>query len=119
MKKSAEDFVVSEYMVEQMKILGKNLKRARVRRSMTQQELADRVFVSRQLIAKIEKGNPSVSLGVLANVLWCFGLQEDFSKIAYPDSDEHGKMLEERELRSRVRKRTSSDPLQRFMDGRD
>lgn len=41
-----------------------NVKLARIKRSMTQQELADRVGVTRQTIGLIEKGeyNPSLKL---------------------------------------------------------
>ncbi|NCU18068.1 helix-turn-helix transcriptional regulator [Pallidibacillus pasinlerensis] len=43
-----------------------NVKLARIKRSMTQQELADRVGVTRQTIGLIEKGeyNPSLKLCV-------------------------------------------------------
>jgi transcriptional regulator with XRE-family HTH domain len=115
LKKSDKDFVFSPAIADQIKALGANLKRARVRRRITQQQLADRAFVSRQLIVKIEQGNPSVSLGVLAQVLWCFGLLDDMAALANPDTDKHGKWLEEKELPKRVKKRPAADPLLRFL----
>ena len=52
--------------------IGSHVRRHRLLAELTQQELADRIGVSRQTVVSIEKGNytPSVALGLrLAQVL--------------------------------------------------
>ena len=49
---------------EVAKLLGESIRVARVERRWTQQELAERVGISRITMAKVEKGDLNVRLGV-------------------------------------------------------
>ncbi|WP_455233216.1 helix-turn-helix domain-containing protein [Geopseudomonas aromaticivorans] len=49
--------------------LGQDIRAARKRRGMTMADLADRVHTGRATMARIEKGDPSVSMGFYAAVL--------------------------------------------------
>ncbi len=71
--------------------LGERLRLARMRRRMSLAELAKRVGVARGTLTKLEQGDLSVSLGLLARVLTVLGLEEDLDRIA--GDDELGQRL--------------------------
>lgn len=76
--------------------LGENLKLARKRRKLTSIQVAERAGISRNTLYLLEKGNSSVSIGALFNVLRVLGLHEDFLKLAA--DDELGRKLQDLEL---------------------
>jgi hypothetical protein len=57
------------------------------------------MFVSIPTLNRLEKGDPSVGVGVLLAALWCLGLHRQISQIADPDADVIGKQLELRKLK--------------------
>ncbi len=79
--------------------LGENIKLARKRRKLTTILVAERAGISRNTLYLLEKGNSSVSIGALFNVLRVLGLQDDFLKLA--DDDELGRKLQDLELLSK------------------
>ncbi len=74
--------------------LGRNIRTARVRRKLPQDELARRIGVSRFVVADIEKGKPGTGMAAYLGALWALGLLEDMRTVADPDHDEEGKTLE-------------------------
>jgi transcriptional regulator with XRE-family HTH domain len=76
--------------------LGENIMLARKRRKLTATQVAERSNISRSALYRLEKGNASVSLGALFNVLRVLGLQDDFLKIAA--DDELGRKLQDMDL---------------------
>lgn len=94
-----------------LKTVGDNLRVARKRRELTLEEMASRMFVSRQTLARLENGDPGVSLGALLSALWVLGLQDHVRKIAAPESDEVGMFRERQRLPRRVRPSRSRDDL--------
>ncbi|MDR3490429.1 MAG: helix-turn-helix transcriptional regulator [Gammaproteobacteria bacterium] len=74
--------------------LGKNIRIARLRRNMRLEDLAERVGVSRYLIADVEKGKPTAGVYAYVGALWVLGLIDDLAKVADPDRDREGKALE-------------------------
>ena len=76
--------------------LGENIKLARKRRRFTAIQVAERANISRSVLYRLEKGNSSVSIGALFNVLRVLGLHEDFLKLA--DDDVLGRKLQDLEL---------------------
>jgi transcriptional regulator with XRE-family HTH domain len=54
----------SLYTLEAAQLLGAQILQARRERRWSAQELADRVGVTRVTLAKVERGDPSVGLGV-------------------------------------------------------
>ena len=79
-----------------MQALGENIKLARKRRGYTQSLIAERTGFSRITIRKIERGEPSVSMGHYIAVLSVLGLAEDFAKVAR--DDELGRKLQDIKL---------------------
>ena len=83
--------------------LGIDIKSARLRRRITTTLMADRAFVARSTLQKVEQGDPSVSLGVYATVLFILGLSERIADLADVGSDTVGLQLEDDRLPWRVR----------------
>lgn len=69
-------------MLEQV---GENIRLARKRRKLTTTQVAGRASITRVTLNRIEKGNPSVSLGAYFNTFRALGLHEDFLKLAADD----------------------------------
>lgn len=83
--------------------LGKNIRLARVRRRMSQDELARACQIARKTLYAIETGAPGIAVGTLFSVLWALGLLASADRLADPDQDEHGKILEAARQPERVR----------------
>ncbi|HET8810695.1 MAG TPA: helix-turn-helix transcriptional regulator [Flavobacteriaceae bacterium] len=81
---------------EVLKQMGENIKLARKRRKLTQEQVAERAAIARSTLYFIETGNPSVTIGAYFNVLRVLGLQDDFLKLAA--DDEFGRKLQDLEL---------------------
>lgn len=76
--------------------LGENIKLACKRRGYTQLLISERTGLSRLTIRKIERGDPSVSIGHYLAVLSVLGLAEDFTRVA--EDDELGRKLQDIKL---------------------
>jgi transcriptional regulator with XRE-family HTH domain len=83
--------------------LGKDIRDARLRRRITMQLMAERAFISRVTLNKVEKGDPAVSLGIYATVLFVLGLTPRLYDLADANYDNTGRMLEEENLPKRIR----------------
>ena len=94
---------------EILRQVGQNLKIARKRRGMTQKELAHRIFCSIPTIKRLEEGDAGVSLNVLIQALWIFGLQEQLRALASPGTDDTGMQFEIQRLPKTVRKPGKTD----------
>ena len=79
---------------EALQRLGRNIRTARLRRRMPQEQLAKRVGVSRFVVADIERGKPTSGVAVYMGALWALGLLAQMRDVADPDRDEEGKTLE-------------------------
>ncbi|MBI5938291.1 MAG: helix-turn-helix domain-containing protein [Betaproteobacteria bacterium] len=67
--------------------LGERLALARVRRNESQRQWALRIGVSVPTLIRMERGDPSVSIGVYATALWLLGLSGALGEIASPVKD--------------------------------
>lgn len=79
--------------------LGENLRLARLRRGLSAQLIAERAGISRPTLAAIERGEPGVRLGAVANVLHTLGLEKDLALVARDDA--LGRALQDAKLRGR------------------
>lgn len=87
--------------------IGEGLRIARVRRRMTQEELASRVGTTFHTIRRIEQGAPGTSVGVYLKALWVLGLFEDVRLLADPNRDREG-LIREASERNQVARPTRS-----------
>ena len=84
--------------------LGQDFRDARRRRRIPVALLAERASISRTTLNKIEKGDPGVSMGAYATVLFVLGLVERLSGLADAGRDAVGLALEEEHLPRRIRR---------------
>ncbi len=92
-------------ILSQLGRIGYGIKTARMRRRMTQRELAERVGASWHTIRKIEEGSPVTRIAYYLNALWVLGLFEDVRLLADPERDGEGIILEAAARGTRVRRR--------------
>lgn len=71
--------------------VGENIKLARLRRNISMRVIAERAFITRQTLSKIEKGDSSVSMGAYASTLFALGLEKDLLHLA--KDDEFGNLV--------------------------
>lgn len=91
--------------------LGEDLSAARRRRRIPMDLLAERAFVSRATVRRVERGDPSVSMGIYATVLFVLGFSDRLGALADPATDRVGLALEDERLPRRVRApRPRSEP---------
>jgi hypothetical protein len=83
--------------------LGQDIRSARLRRRITTTTMAERAFITRMTLRKVERGDPGVSLGIYATVMFVLGLTQHLADLADARSDEVGLQLEEEHLPKRVR----------------
>jgi|SRR5680860_223108 len=76
--------------------IGENIKLARKRRKLTSEQVSDRAGIHRATLYRIEKGDPSVAIGLYFNVFRVLNLQDDFLKLAV--DDEFGRKLQDLDL---------------------
>lgn len=88
--------------------LGRDISTARRRRAMTVAVMAERAFVGRNTITRVERGDPGVALGIYATVLFVLGLSDRLATLADPTTDQVGLTLAEEQLPKRVRANATS-----------
>ena len=88
--------------------LGADIAIARKKRRISTVSMAERAFVSRSTYSKIEKGDPTVSIGAYVTVLAILGLVDSVGDLADRGSDSLGLNLDEDRLPKRIvqRRRT-------------
>ena len=87
--------------------LGQDIRDARLRRRIPTAIMSQRALVTRTTLHKVENGDPSVSMGTYATVLFVLGMTERLSELADSRFDRLGLALEEEQLPQRIR---SSSP---------
>ena len=94
-----------------LKDLGENLALARQRRKESQRAWASRLSVSVPTLIRMEKGDPSVGMGVYATALWLMGRHAALSEVAAPARDLNALEQDIEAVRQRS-KRLSRKPVQ-------
>lgn len=82
--------------------LGEDITIARKKRRISTVSMAERAFVSRSTYSKIEKGDPTVSIGAYVTVLAILGLAEGVGELADRKADELGLDMDEERLPQRI-----------------
>lgn len=104
MSKTQLDLMVPIPVRRALRKLGQDIRDARLRRRIPTAVMAERASISRTTLNKIEKGDPGVSLGNYANVLFVLGMAERLGDLADVRTDVVGLELEEERLPQRIRK---------------
>ena len=100
MKKAA--YNIMPKTEEILRIMGEQIKLARLRRDLTSELVAERAGISRSSLWKVESGNPAVAMGIYAAVLHALNdMDKDLLLIA--KDDELGRHLQDMNLITRKR----------------
>ena len=70
-------------------------------------DMASRLFVSRDTLWRLERGDPTVAMGTLATATFILLLHGRMANLAAPASDVLGLGLDERRLPQRIRRSRS------------
>lgn len=77
---------------EELKLIGSRIRLARIRRSLTQADIASRTGLNRSTIVDLEAGKPGVAISSVVAVLAALGLEGRLSGAL--EKDELGEELE-------------------------
>lgn len=83
-------------LTKNLEIMGEQIMMARKRRHLSMQDVAERATVTRLTVSKVEKGDPTVSMGIYARVLFALNLENDITRLASDDA--LGRQLQDAEL---------------------
>lgn len=88
--------VMPRALSQALELMGEQIKLARRRRHLSMQDVADRATVTRLTVSKVEHGDPTVSMGIYARVLYALNLEKDLTLVAADDA--LGRQLQDAEL---------------------
>lgn len=86
---------------EKMRVVGEQIRLARLRRNLSMAQVAERVTCSLVTLGRVEKGSPSVSIGIYLRVLYALQLDDDILLLA--QKDEMGRAIQDLNLKQRQR----------------
>ena len=84
-----------------MQVVGEQIRLARLRRNLSVAQVAERATCSPLTVSRIEKGAPTVAIGIYLRVLYALQLDEDILYLA--KDDELGRTLQDMNLPQRER----------------
>lgn len=85
-----------------LKTMGEQIKLARLRRNLSVELVAERARISRASLWKVERGSPSVAIGIYAAVLHALGnMDKDLLLVARDDA--MGRKIQDLNLTTRKR----------------
>jgi DNA-binding XRE family transcriptional regulator len=86
-----------------LQALGSNIQLARKKRGLTVAMMAERAGVAKSTYLKVEKGDPSVSMGIYVMTLFTLGFAESLASVADPSRDDQGLVLDMERVPKRIR----------------
>lgn len=84
--------------------LGRDLAIARRKRRISTADMASRLFVSRDTLWRLERGDPTVALGTFATAAFILQLHTRLANLAAPEKDALALSLDEQHLPQRIRR---------------
>ena len=91
-------------VTQALRKLGRDLAVARRKRRIATSDMAGRLFVSRDTLWRLERGDPTVSLGTLATAAFVLQFHDRLASLAAPEKDALGLALDEQRLPKRIRR---------------
>lgn len=82
-----------------MEVVGEQIKLARLRRDLSLTQVAERATCSPLTVSRIEKGTPTVAIGIYLRVLYALQLDDDILLLA--KEDKLGRQIQDMELSTR------------------
>lgn len=96
MSKNTFGKMMPRALKQYLELMGEQIMLARKRRHLSMQDIADRATVTRMTVSKVEHGDPTVSMGIYARILFALNLEKDITLIAA--NDPLGRQLQDAEL---------------------
>ena len=86
---------------QNLRIVGEQIRLARLRRDLSIAQIAERASCSELTAMRVERGVPTVAIGIYVRILFALGLYESILYLA--KDDELGRTLQDLELKHRQR----------------
>lgn len=102
--------VVPTPVVRALEKLGHDLALARRRRRLTQKSMAERIQTSVATLRRLEKGDPRVSIGLIAQAFFVLGELDKINSLLDTATDDIGLTLMNQQLPKRVRSKGGKPP---------
>jgi transcriptional regulator with XRE-family HTH domain len=99
MGKNTKGTKLPRKLEQKMQLVGEQIKLARLRRNLTIAQIAERATVSSLTVSRVEKGLPTVSIGIYLRILYALQLDDDILLLA--KEDPMGKALQDIDLKER------------------
>ena len=96
MSKNTFGKMMPRALTQHLELMGEQIMLARKRRHLSMQDIADRATVTRLTVSKVGQGDPTVSMGIYARMLFALNLEKDITLIAADDP--LGRQLQDAEL---------------------
>lgn len=101
MTKATRGTKLPKKLEQKMQIVGEQIRLARLRRNLSIAQIAERATCSELTVMRVEKGAPTVAIGIYLRILYALQLDEDILHLAKDDS--LGRTLQDMGLRHRER----------------
>lgn len=101
MSKSTMGTKLPRKLEQKMQLVGEQIKLARLRRNLSVAQVAERATCSPLTVSRIEKGVPTVAIGIYLRVLYALQLDDDILSLA--KDDELGRALQDMNMIPRKR----------------
>ena len=101
MAKSTMGTKLPRKLEQKMQVVGEQIKLARLRRNLSIAQVAERATCSPLTVSRIEKGVPTVAIGIYLRVLYALQLEDDILSLA--KDDVLGRALQDMNLPPRKR----------------
>ena len=99
MSKSTMGTKLPRKLEETLKVVDEQIKLARLRRDLSLTQVAERATCSPLTVSRIEKGTPTVAIGIYLRVLYALQLDDDILLLA--KEDKLGRQIQDMELSTR------------------
>lgn len=101
MTKSTRGTKLPRKLEQKMQLVGEQIRLARLRRNLSIAQIAERATCSKLTVSRVEKGAPTVAIGIYLRILYALQLDDDILAIAKDDS--LGRTLQDIGLKYRER----------------
>lgn len=86
MTKSTRGTKLPRKLEQKMQIVGEQIRLARLRRNLSIAQIAERATCSTLTVSRVEKGAPTVAIGIYLRILYALQLDDDILAIAKDDT---------------------------------
>ncbi len=101
MAKNTMGTILPRKLEQKMRVVGEQIRLARLRRNLSVAQVAERATCSPLTVSRIEKGAPTVAIGIYLRVLYALQLDDDILSLAKDDA--LGRVLQDMKMKPRER----------------